>query len=227
MRRWRAGTRIRRPESNRTRPFNETRPRPGCSKPAMHLSNIVFPAPDGPRMLSGASDALKDTLSSKSGSFFSICTSSAMSTRHPMSAPETLRARPVVEAAEKCQRNHNIHGAPGEGALHFVRFHREVDSDRNRLSLTWDISRDHQRGAEFSKRARKRKYGAGKNTRPCQRKSDFTEHTPLRCAQRSRRLQQFGLHLLKSSARSEIHQREGNDSSRDYRGGPGKNYGCA
>src|ERR1700735_255219 len=169
-------------ESNKTRSCNETRPRPGCSKPAIHLSNMVFPAPDGPRMLSGVSEALNATLSWKSGSCFSICTSSAISTRHPASTPESLRARPVIQTAQKSQRNYDVNCAPCKGTLHFVCFHREIDGDRNRFGPAGDVPRNHQRGAEFSQRARKRKYGAGKHSRPCERQRDFAEYAPIRCA---------------------------------------------
>src|SRR5580704_14950469 len=168
-------------ESNKTRSCNEIRPRPGCSKPAIHLSNMVFPAPDGPRMLSGVANALNATLSWKSGSCFSTCTSSAISTRHPASTPEPLRARPVIEAAQKSQRNYDVYCAPHEGTLHFVGFHCEINGDRNRLGSAGDVSRNHQRGAEFPKRARKRKHRAGEDPRPCQRQRDFLEHAPIRC----------------------------------------------
>src|ERR1700691_118471 len=214
-------------ESNKIRSFNATRPRPGLCNPAMHCSNIVLPAPEAPRMLSGASDAQNETLSWKSGRSFSIWTSSAMSTCHPTSASKSLRARPVIQAAKESERNYNIHGAPGQRTLRFIGFHRKINGDWNRLRLPGDVSSDHQRGTEFPESASKREYRAGQHSRPSKRQRDFPKYAPFRCTQCSRGVQQCGLHLFESGARGEVHQREGNNGGSDHSGGPGKNYGCA
>src|SRR6202050_175750 len=214
-------------ESNKIRPFNATRPRPGLCNPAMHCSNIVLPAPEAPRMLSGASDAQNETFSWKSGSSFSIWTSSAISTRHPTGASKSLRASPVIQAAKKSERNYNIHSAPGQRTLRFIGFHCKINGDWNRLRLAGNVSSDHQRGAEFPESARKRKYRAGQHARPSKRKRDFPRYAPFRCAQWSRGLQQCGFHLVEIGARSEVHEREGNNGGSDHSGGPGKNYSCA
>src|ERR1700685_837084 len=211
-------------ESNKIRSFNATRPRPGLCNPAMHCSNIVLPAPEAPRMLSGASDAQNETLSWKSGRSFSIWTSSAMSTCHPTSASKSLRARRVIQAAKESERNYNILGAPGQRTLRFIGFHRKINGDWNRLRLGGNISSDYQRGTEFPERARKRKYGAGQHAGPSKRQLDFPKYPPFRCAQRSRGLQQCGFHLFESGARSEVHQREGDNSACDHSGGAGKKY---
>src|SRR5580704_8270562 len=129
MRRSRAGIPTRCAESKRVRSFKVMRPWVGRSRPATQRKSMDFPAPDAPRMLSGASVARKATLSVKSASFFSIWTSRVTSVLPPTLAAQALRVRPVVKAAEQDDGNAHVHGAPGHGALDFVRFHGEINRD--------------------------------------------------------------------------------------------------
>src|SRR5580658_3157306 len=143
MRRSRAGIPTRWSESKRMRSFSEMRPRPGFSKPAMQRNSIDLPAPEAPRMLSGVSVALKATSSVNSASFFSIWTSRVTSVLSPAFAAEALRVRPVVEPAEQCDGDADVHGAPGHGALNFVCFDGKINRDGDCFGFSWDISGEH------------------------------------------------------------------------------------
>src|ERR1700722_9806453 len=155
MRRSRAGIPTRRSESKRTRSFNVMRPRAGRSRPAMQRNSMDLPAPEAPRMLSGASVARNATSSLKSASFFSIWTSRLTSMLSPTLAPQTLRVRPVVKPSQQRDRYAHVHGAPGHGALDFVSFHGKINRDGNCFGFSRNVSREHQRRAEFSERTRK------------------------------------------------------------------------
>src|SRR5271169_4955855 len=137
------------------RSFNVIRPRPGRSRPAMQRSSMDLPAPDAPRMLNGDSVARNETSSVKSASFFPMWTSRVTSVLSPALAAQTLRVRPVVEPAQQRDGDAHVHGAPGHGALDFVGLHGEINCDGNCFGFSWNISGEHQGGAELSE-------GAGK-----------------------------------------------------------------
>lgn len=66
----------------------------------MHRSSIVLPAPDAPRMLSGASAAWNFSASVKFASFFSIFTSRGISGVPPGCA---LRVGPIVKTGQQSE----------------------------------------------------------------------------------------------------------------------------
>src|SRR5688572_15081677 len=76
MRRWCDGTLTRAAESNSTASSRTIRPRSGVSRPAIMLTSVVLPAPDGPNSAVTPPAAWKRATKEKSPSFFSTSTDS-------------------------------------------------------------------------------------------------------------------------------------------------------
>src|ERR1700680_92241 len=110
----------------------------------MQRRSMVLPAPDGPRMLSGASSAVNDTFSVKSTSFFAIWISSVTSAPRPTGAPRASCVRPVVESAQQREGNQQIDHTPNHRPPKIVCFHSEVDGDGNRCCPSGYVSGENQ-----------------------------------------------------------------------------------
>ena len=105
---------------------------------------------------------------------------------------------------------------------HLICFDGKINRDRNRFGSSGNIAGEHQRGAKFAQCPREGKNCPCEYAGPRERQCHFAKHAPFRSAQRTRRLQQAGIHLFERRASRQIHQRKSDHRCGNHGGRPGK-----
>ena len=85
-------------ESKSTLPFNTIRPSSGVSIPAIHLSVMLLPLPEAPRMPMTPPSVLSDTSSEKPENLFLIAACrliARLPSVHPLPCPQTVPPKPL------------------------------------------------------------------------------------------------------------------------------------
>src|SRR5690242_17580564 len=118
------------------------RPSSGRTKPAMESSTRVFPAPLGPNRI--VTPALAENSTSSENPAESAWGGNVLrSSARIMNAPNSARRETVGERQNgERHRGDNQHESASHSPI--TSLDRIVDGDRDGLSASWNISRDHQ-----------------------------------------------------------------------------------
>src|SRR5258706_10972582 len=149
MRRRCAGTSVRACESNNTMSSSAMRPRSGASRPAIMLTIVVLPAPDGPNRAVTPPEVSNCADSAKSPSCFSTETASILFTVEPRAGA----ARQPFGGNQRDQRDGDRHDDEAAGRRVAAGNLRErVDRRRDGLRLARNVGHERDGGAKLAQR---------------------------------------------------------------------------
>src|SRR5262245_19637086 len=166
MRRWCVGRLMRVLESNSTVSAMAMRPRSGVTRPAIMLTSVVLPDPEGPNRAVTPFAVAKRAAIVNSPRLFSTSTASTLLSMEAHAGP----ARQPFGEHERHERNRDRdqHQASGS-SIAARRLGVGVDRGRDCLGLAWDVGNERNRRAEFAERLGKAEHAAGDQPRQRER----------------------------------------------------------
>src|SRR5215475_6559045 len=133
-------------------------PRSGVTRPAIMLTSVVLPEPDGPNRAVTPAPVLKHTLTMNSPRRFSTST---LSTLLSVKAHAGPARQPFGEhECHERERDRDQHQASG-GCIATGRLCESVDRRRDRLRLARDVGDERDGRTELAQRLGKAKHAAG------------------------------------------------------------------
>src|SRR5580704_2581773 len=166
MRRRCGGRSMRWAESNSTAASIAIRPRSGATNPAIMLTSVVLPAPEGPNTPVTPFPLWKRALREKSPSRFSTSTSSML---FPVEAHAGAPRQPFGRH-QRGERDHDRHQHQPPGRRIAVGYLSEsVDGGRDRLRLARNVGHEGDGGAELAERLGEAEHDAGDEARQRER----------------------------------------------------------
>src|SRR5215212_1171824 len=159
-------------ESNSTVSSSTMRPRSGVTNPAIILTKVVLPAPDGPNNAVTPLFASKRTASEKSPSFFSASTDSISIS---VEAGAGAARQPFGGDQRRERDDDGDDNQPARRAFATRHLHEGVDCRRDGLRLAGNIGHEGDGGAELAQRLGEAEHHAGDDARQGQRQRNGQE----------------------------------------------------
>src|SRR5450755_3828049 len=199
------GTSMRAASSNSTSPSSAMRPRSGLSSPAIMLTTVVLPAPDGPNKTVAPVSLANFAVTAKSPSFFSTSTANIS---NPVESRMSAAGEPFRRDQGGKRNDHGDDHQRERGGIAARHLRERVDRRRDGLRLARNVGDESDGGAEFTERTGKRQHHAGDDARQRQRQRDREKQPSAVSAQRRRGVLQPAVDRLDREPYRAHHQRK-------------------